>query len=180
MSVEWQLDQQNLIVFVMIDGAGTEVTGLGAAFNPFVSKAGGAFVVGTGARAEIGNGWYSYLASAVEADTIGPVAVRVTGAGAIQQNLEYVVRLRTVNAIAFTYTVTSSVPPNNPIPGVQIYISTDITDPPSNVVWAGTTDALGVARDSFGNLPHLDAGTYYFWSYLAGYTFVNPDTEIVS
>jgi hypothetical protein len=48
------------------------------------------------------------------------------------------------------------------------------------MVWGGDTDAFGVARDDAGELPRLDPGTYYFWRNLAGWTFTNPDTEIVS
>jgi hypothetical protein len=33
--------------------------------------------------------WYSYLLTAAETDTVGPLALRVTGAGCVQQNLVY-------------------------------------------------------------------------------------------
>ena len=65
-----------------------------------------------------------------------------------------------------------------PIEGVSVDISTDVAG--TNIIWCGTTDAFGVARDENGYLPRLDPGTYYFWRRLAGYTFVNPDPEIVS
>jgi hypothetical protein len=80
-------------------------------------------------------------------------------------------------AIEFTYTVTNSVG-GAPIDGVEVWISTDLAG--TNVIWAGATDALGVARDVNDGKPMLDAGTYYFWRQLAGWTFVNPDTEVVS
>lgn len=175
MNSEWTLNQQNQIVFVMVDNNNTEVSGLGSGFALQIAKAGGAFANGAGTKAEIGNGWYSYTATAGEADTVGPVAVKVTGAGAVQQNLEYVVKQRTINAIAFTYTVDDG---SDGIPGATVWISTDSAG--SNVIWEGTTDANGVARDVNDELPYLDPGTYYFWVQAEGYSFSNPDTETVS
>lgn len=79
--------------------------------------------------------------------------------------------------IEFTYTVTDA-GTGLPIEGVDIDITTDVAG--TNIIWCGTTDAFGVARDAYGNLPCLDAGTYYFWRQLGGYVFANPDTEVVS
>lgn len=173
----WKLSQQNLIKFVLIDSNGAEVAGLGATFTLQISKAGGAFAASAGTKAEIGLGFYSYLSTAGEANTVGPVAIVVTGGGVMQQNLEYVVEQRTVNAIEFTYTITNSVT-LDPIDGVYVTFSTDLAG--SNVVWAGFTDAFGVARDLSGRLPRLDAGTYYVWRQKAGFQFSDPDTENVS
>lgn len=89
--IEWTLDAQNTITFVMVDANGTEVTGLGSGFTLQISKNGGAFNASAGTKAEIGNGWYSYVSTAGEADTAGPVSIRVSGAGAVQQNLAYLV-----------------------------------------------------------------------------------------
>ena len=60
-----------------------------------------------------------------------------------------------------------------PIADCGIWVTTDSGG--TNVV-AGTvyTDAFGKARF------FLDAGTYYIWKQKAGYTFTNPDTEVVS
>jgi hypothetical protein len=177
MHPEWQLNQQNRISFVMVDASGNEVAGLGSGFTLEIAKNAGAFAGSAGTKAEISDGWYTYLATAAEANTIGVVAIKVTGAGAVQQNLEYVVGQRTSGSIAFTYTVTDSVTAN-PIEGVAVWITTDIAG--SNVIWTGNTDTLGVARDGSGQLPYLDPGTYYFWSQKVGYSFTNPDTETVS
>jgi hypothetical protein len=174
---EWKLNQQNRICFAMVDSSYTEVPGLGAVFNVFISKNGGAFVPGVGAKAEISHGWYTYLTTPAEADTIGPVAIYATGAGCIQQNLEYVVQQRNANCIPFTYIVTDS-GTGLTIEDVEVCISADIAG--VNIIWRGYTDVFGVARDDGGFLPCLDAGTYYFWRKLAGYLFSNPDTEIVS
>jgi len=120
-----ELSQSQEITFVMIDAAGNEVAGLGNTFILELRKPGGAFVGSAGVKAEIGNGWYSYVTTAAETDTVGPLSVRVTGAGCVQQNLEYVVETRAISAIEFTYTVTDSVT-LLPIEGVQVWIATDL------------------------------------------------------
>jgi hypothetical protein len=171
----WKLSQQNLITFVLVDAAGSEVAGLGNGFTLQISKAGGAFVASAGTKAEIGSGWYSYRSTAAEANTVGPVAVKVTHGAIVQQNLEYVCETRTVFAIEFTYTVTDSVT-GDPLDGVYVVFSTDSAG--TNPVWAGHTDSFGVARDSNGELPRLDAGTYYVKSQKSGYQFP-LDTEVV-
>jgi hypothetical protein len=130
-----------------------------------ISKAGGAFAGSLGTKAEIGSGVYKYLSTVGESDTVGPVFITVTGAGVVQQNLEYVVEQRTINAIEFTYTVTDNVT-SLPIEGVQVWFQIG-----SSVVWAGVTDAFGVARDLAGNLPRLDPGVYTVISQRASYNF---------
>ena len=74
------------------------------------------------------------------------------------------------------YTLTN-VSNGNPIEGATVTFATDSAI--SNVVWSGTTDTFGVARDDSGNLPYLAAGTYYIQSRKAGFTFA-VDTETVS
>lgn len=175
---DWVLNQQNEIKFVMIDTNGNEVAGIGDGnLTVEISKPGNtAFVAAGGADTEISDGWYRYLATAAEADSIGVGAIKVTGAGAIQQNLIFKVKQSTPNALPYTYTVTDGV---NPLEGVEVWVTTDIAG--ANVIWNGSTDSSGVARDSGGYLPYLDAGTYYFWKQLGGYTDDdNPDTEVVS
>ena len=76
----------------------------------------------------------------------------------------------------YTYTVVNSVT-SAPLDGVEVWISTDLAG--TNIIWAGDTDALGVARDVLGQKPFLDPGSYFFWRSLAGYSFPNPDTEVV-
>jgi len=73
--------------------------------------------------------------------------------------------------IAFTYTVTESVG-GAPIPDVSVYFYSD----------AGGTTLMGSGiTNAFGDvIIHLNAGTYYIWCYKTGYSFSNPDTEIVS
>jgi len=171
------LSQVQMITFVMIDVVGNEVAGLGNTFTLEISKNGAAFVASAGTKAEISNGWYSYIFTALETNTIGPLSIRVTGAGAIQQNLEYVVESRVINAVGFTYTMTDIIT-GDPIEGVQVWFCTDAAM--TNAVWSGDTDTFGVAKDDDGNLPRLDPGTYYIRRQKAGYTFVDPDIEVVS
>ncbi len=83
------LAEAQLRAFVLVDSSGDEVTSLGTTFTVEISKNGGAFAAGMGTKAEIGDGWYSYELTAGETDTVGPLAVKVTGAGADQQNLLY-------------------------------------------------------------------------------------------
>jgi len=173
---DWVLSQQNRITFYLQDSTGVAVTGLGAGFTLTLAKNAAAFGASAGTKAEIGNGWYTYLSTAGEADTIGTVAVKVTGAGAVEQKLEYVVKQRNPGAVEFTYTVTS-VTTGLPIEGVELWFATDSGF--ANIVWNGDTDTFGIARDNNGNKPFLDAGTYYIRLSKTGYTFTD-DSEVVS
>jgi hypothetical protein len=170
-------NQPQKITFVMVNAAGTEVEGLGNALLVDVSKNGAAFAAGVGVAAEIGHGWYAYTLTVAETDTIGPLSVRVNGAGCQQQNLWYAVESMTTGAIEFTYTVTD-VSSSAPIPDVEVWITTDLAG--TIVVWAGKTNAFGIAVDETGALPLLAAGTYFFWRNKIGYEFTDPDTEVVS
>jgi len=79
-------------------------------------------------------------------------------------------------AVEFTYTVKEA--DDTPINGVDVWFTTDVAG--SNVVWRGTTNVFGVARDSANGKPMLDAGTYYVWRQKVGFIFDNPDTEAVA
>lgn len=82
-------------------------------------------------------------------------------------------------ALEITYTVKKDdEDTGDPIDGVEVWITTDESG--ANVVWSGTTDTYGVARESGGSKPFLDAGTYYIWRRKSGYNFTNPDTETFS
>lgn len=173
----WELDNVNTITFVLVDPNNLEVTGLGSTFALEISKNGGAFNASAGTKSEISDGWYKYVATAGEADTVGTISIRITHASILQQNLEYVVEQRTAGAVAYTYTVKNTVT-TNPIPGVEVWITTDVAG--NNVVWNGYTDAFGIAKDESGALPLLDPGTYQFWCKKPGFNFANPDEEVVS
>jgi hypothetical protein len=165
------INQPNTIPFVMVNASGTEVTGLGTTFVVSVSKNGGAFNAGAGAKSEIGSGWYQYIATAGECDTAGPLSIKITGAGCLQQNLVYPIETVMANAIKFTYTLTSSVG-GAPIVGAFVWFTTDLNG--QNIVASGTTDVMG--QVSF----YLSTGTYYVWRSKDGFSFTNPDTEVVS
>ena len=81
-------------------------------------------------------------------------------------------------ATEYEYTVTNSVT-LLPEQGVKVWITTDLAG--SNIIWSGYTDTSGIARDTNGNEPFLDAGTYYFWKSKPGFIDdQNPDTEVVT
>lgn len=172
----WKKNQPNTILFVLVDSDGVEVSGLGSSFTVQLSKAGSAFQASVGTKSEIGLGWYRYTSTAAEADTSGPVAIVITDASILQQNLEYIVEDRVITAVEFTYTVTSSAG-GLPIEGVYVAITADSAG--ISVVWTGYTDAFGVARDTNGRLPRLDPGDYFFFRQRAGYVFSDPDEETV-
>src|SRR3989304_3114167 len=118
-------NQTQMVTFVMVSSSGPEVAGLGSGYTLEGAKGGGAFAPSAGVKGEIGSGWYHYTLTASETDTLGPLSLRVNGAGCIQQNLVYLVETTLVGAIEFTYTVTSTVDAS-PIPGADVWISTDI------------------------------------------------------
>jgi hypothetical protein len=171
MSDTLTLNQANLITYVMVDTNGVEVAGLGTAPVVTVSKAGGAFSASAGTKAEISNGWYSYALTASECDTLGPLSIKVTHASTAQQNLVYFVGGANAGAVAFTYTLTSTAGAT-PIEGASVWVTTDSAG--NNVIASGTTDAAGEV------LFYVQAGTYYVWRQLAGFTFQNPDLETVA
>jgi len=74
-------------------------------------------------------------------------------------------------AIEYAYTLTSSVD-GTPIAQADVWVTTD--EAGNNVVAAGSTSDLGAIT------VYLDPGIYYFWRAKAGWTFTNPDTEVVA
>jgi len=68
---------------------------------------------------------------------------------------------------------------SNPIEGAELWITTDIAG--NNTIWSGVTNASGQPKDAQDNNPFLDAGTYYIWVQIGGYTPpALPITKIVS
>lgn len=79
--------------------------------------------------------------------------------------------------MSFPYFIENSVT-HLPLAGVIVRISTDSAG--NNTIWVGVTDALGYAKDTFGNDARLAPGTYYFWRLAPGrYEFQDPDVEVV-
>lgn len=169
--------QAQRIPFVMVDSSNIEVVGIGGGgLTVEILKSGGSFVAGVGSAGEHGDGWYYYDLTATETDTVGPLIVKVDALNCAQQNLLCAVESLQIGYIEFTYTVVE--PVAIPIPNAMVWISRDVAG--IQIVWTGDTDAFGIARDLYGNLPMLYPGTWYFWTHKVGYTFPNPDAEVVS
>jgi hypothetical protein len=164
------LNVANPFPFVLVDANNAEVLGLGGTFTVLVSKNGGAFGASAGAKAELSGGWYRYTALAAECDTAGPLALRITGVGTIQQNLVYMVGIAS-GTQSKIYTVTIDGAPGA---GVYCRMTTDLAGVSS--VDAGNTNAAGTVT-----LHHdLAAGTtVYIWRSKDGVQFVDPDTEVI-
>ena len=79
-------------------------------------------------------------------------------------------------AVEFPYIVQEA--DTTPIEGVKVEIHRNAAG--TDVYWVGWTNALGEARDSYGNYPRLDPGTWYFFRTKGGYSFSNPDTEVIA
>lgn len=177
MAYSWINGQTHKAAFVMIDANGSELTGLTLSVE--LSKNGAAFAAGVGSVAEIGDGWYTYTTGSGETDTNGPLAIKITAAGAVQQNLLAVISTWDPVAVQYDYIVTEA-GSGDPIQGATVSISTDLAG--SNMIFTGTTNATGVLKSMSQptESPWLSPGTYYFWSYHPLYEFTNPDTEVVS
>lgn len=165
------LGQTNAIEFVMINSASTELPGLGTAFVVQVSKNGAGFVAGAGVKSELGDGFYRYVLTAAECNTVGPLSVQVDGAGALQQNLVYLVRGANAGAVAWLHTITSG-EDSQPVGDIDVWAATDSAG--DNRVAEARTDAFGVAT------LYLQPGTYYFFKYKTGWTFTNPKQVVVT
>lgn len=64
-----------------------------------------------------------------------------------------------------------------PIEGVKVEVHRNAAG--TDIYWVGFTNGLGEARDSHGFYPRLDPGTWYFFRKKGGFTFANPDIEVV-
>ena len=184
------------IYFIAVDSADlkTRLTGL-AAFTVYYSRDGGAaaaYAAPSVAELDAVNmpGVYALTIDTDTTLTAGhsseEYVVHITHAGMnpITRAIDIYSVIIPAGGIEFTYTLLSTAGGNPPIEGADIWFSTDNpTGSPNDVVsivWRGVTDAFGVARDGLGALPLLDAGSYYVWRQRAGWTFTNPDIEVVS
>lgn len=73
-------------------------------------------------------------------------------------------------AVSWPITITDA--DSNLLDGVSVWVSTDIGG--TNVIASGYTAATGIVTFM------LDAGTYYAWKQLAGYSFTNPESFTVT
>lgn len=173
--------QVQRLIFTLVDPATGELwPGLAPTdWTPYLSQAGSLFAPSGGVWAEIGNGYYSLDLTAMDTNFTGELGVqaRLNSSGEELQNLVYEVQTSQAIAIAYTYTLLNSTT-LQPIEGAEVWITTDV--PGVNIVWRGTTDQFGVARDLTAGLPYLDPGTYQFWQRKSGFTFTNPTAKVVS
>jgi len=195
-------DAANPIPFVLVDASNVEVAGLGGVFTVLVSKNGAGFGASAGTKAELAGGWYLYTATAGECDTVGPLALKITGAGCQQQNLVYDVADPQVIRDALKLAPSVGAPAagsidkhlddialygggsgtgsytdtitdgTNPLDGVRVQLSTDSAG--ANRAYEAFTNASGV----FAMNP--DPGTYYRWVDLAGYTGTQGTQVVVT
>jgi len=83
----------------------------------------------------------------------------------------------TLGTGAIPYTPDRAVDPDdNPLDGVDTWINTDGANSTIGVLARASTNSLGLINPPF----MLDAGTYYVWRQLGGYSFSNPETVVVS
>jgi hypothetical protein len=83
----------------------------------------------------------------------------------------YISDVQTLGAGAINWEVNVNVGAD-PLDGVDVWVSTDIGG--TNVIAHGSTDDNGKVMFM------LDAGIYYAWKQLAGYSFTNPETMVVA
>jgi hypothetical protein len=88
--------QRTLEVHLVATADQSNVTGIVPVVT--LSKAGGAFGAMAGAITELTNGWYKIVLAAADVDTIGVLAIRVTGTGADDANGGLEVEALDVNA----------------------------------------------------------------------------------
>ena len=135
----------------------------------FYTLDGGAQTAIAGTPVHEGNGQWTVnlLAAETNGDMVGLCFIHGT---AIPVFFTIPTTTATGGAVTWTYTLTDSAT-GLPIPGADVWATTDVGG--LNVVARGVTDAFGVCT------LYMDAGTYYIWRQLAGWTFTNPDTEVV-
>ena len=73
--------------------------------------------------------------------------------------------------ITWTYTLTNSIT-GGPIEGATVWVTSDIAG--ATTIASGLTNSSGVVTF------YLSPGTVYVWRQCSGYSFVNPDVEVVS
>ncbi len=168
---KFQLAKPNEIDFVLGDAAGNEVSGIGAGFTLKISVGAAALATGVGAKSEIGQGVYRYVATAGECSAPGAGMIVITAPGCVQQNLPITIEAPVAGGVPFVYTLTSSVD-SSPIAAAEVIVTSDALG--ATVIDRGVTGIDG--KVTFV----LPPGTYYLWRAKAGWTFANPDTEVVA
>jgi hypothetical protein len=157
--------------FMMLDKKGEGVVENGT-LNGYVTIDGGDQTAIEGDIIHKGNGEWAVNLTADETngDTIG---LTFTHPDAF--NVHFTISTRTpaagAGAITWAYTLTDSTT-GLPIADADLWVTTDSVG--LNIIAQGKTDQNGVTTF------YLDAGTVYVWRSKSGYSFTNPDTEVVA
>ncbi len=91
MNLRKQNDATYSIPFFMIDSADHVAGKTGLSPTVTISKNGGAFASPSGAVSELSGGWYLLAANSTDRNTLGPLAIHATAAGADPTDLSYTV-----------------------------------------------------------------------------------------
>jgi hypothetical protein len=110
---------------------------------------------------DVGSGGGSGLTQQQVRDAMKlPPTAGTPAAGSVDDHLDDLVAFTpAAGAIEVTDIVVNS--GGSPLEGAELWITTDSAG--SNVVWSGVTESNGNPKDSAGNNPWLDAGTYHIW-----------------
>lgn len=132
----------------------------------------GTQTAGAGTVTHKGGGQHNYLPTQAETN-FTHVAFLFEGAGAVSACPQVYTELNAagVGAIEWDYQLLAS-GSGNPIADAAVWVTTDAAG--DNVIASGRTDQNGIVTF------YLDAGTVYVWRKKAGFSFVNPDVEVVS
>lgn len=152
--IQSELDTLGFIVvrYKTTNTAESQVVGQVVAFNPYDAVALGLSKL-TSFASDV---WNALLSSFNLAGTFGQKINSLQSGG--------------VGTLAWEYFVTT--PGGLPNSGVQVTVTSDA----NGLSPLGTVITDGNGRALF----FLNPGTYYFWSQKSGWTFNNPDTEVVS
>lgn len=166
------------VVAQLIDRTDGSAVTLGPT-SVFVTGDGGVQGAGGGAVEHEGNGCWRYEPTQAETN-YDHVAFTFVNASSVTVSVQIYTRIVLTGLPGcsdFTYTVVDSLAA--PVAGATVWFTTDVGG--ANVIWTGTTDTFGVARDASDDLPCLDPGTYYVWVHKPGYTPNDyPDVEVVT
>ena len=151
--------------------------------QPQISTNGAAWTnTDIGVLVHIGNGRYYATLAAGAVDTVADLietrykssnTAECPGDTAViyQQDPATSTRSTGTGSTAWTYTLTSALD-GSPVPGAEVWVTADAAG--QVLLDLGLTDSDGQV------LFHLDPGTVYVWRRKAGWSFVDPDTEVVT
>ena len=157
--------------FLLLDkSSGAPITS--GSVSGYVSIDGGEQAALTGAISHLGNGQWvvdEITAEEMNGDVIGLLFLH-GDAVPVHFTIDTETPLGP-GAIAKIYTLMED-DEITPIADATVWVTTDLTG--NNIIARGKTDQYG--KVTFW----LDAGTVYIWRSKTGFTFANPDTEVVS